>query len=114
MAKRPRQLTLRFSDLANARLTEIWRWNADKYGDAHATEYIEFLKSKTLALRSQYSLGRQVPGRPAYRYMIFKKRPRGHGYVIVYEVLKTEIFVFYYFHTAQDWLTQLEEVLPKT
>ncbi len=44
--------------------------------------------------------------------MTFKKRAHGHGYEIVYEVLKTEIFIFYYFHTAQDWRTQLDELLP--
>ena len=28
---------LRYSLLIKPRLAEIWRWNADKYGEAHAT-----------------------------------------------------------------------------
>jgi plasmid stabilization system protein ParE len=113
MAQRPRRLTLRYSLLIKPRLAEIWRWNADKYGEAHATAYLEFLKSETLALQSDYQRGRVVPIRPSYRYMTIKKRRRGHGYVVVYEVLETEVHIFYYFHTAQDWMTQLQAMLPE-
>ena len=113
MANGPRQLTLRFSELADARLAEIWRWNAEKYGAAHATQYLEFLKSKTRTLETQYAKGRVVPNRVSYRYMTFKKRARGHGYVVVYQVLPDEVFILFYFHTAQDWLRQLEAILPK-
>lgn len=45
--------------------------------------------------------------------MTLKKRARGHGYVVVYQVLETEVYVFYYFHTAQDWMTQLRAMLPE-
>jgi plasmid stabilization system protein ParE len=113
MAQRPRQLRLRFSLLVKPRLAEIWRWNADKYGESHATEYLKFLRNKTRALRSEYLRGREVPGHTSYRYMTFKKRARGHGYVIVYQVLETEVYIFDYFHTAQDWTTQLQAILPE-
>jgi plasmid stabilization system protein ParE len=43
--------------------------------------------------------------------MIFKKRAGGHGHVVVYQVLESEIYVFDYFHTAQDWQARLAEEL---
>ena len=112
MAKKPRQLTLRYSLLVNPRLAEIWRWNADRYGDAHADDFVNFLKRKTSALETEFGKGRGVPNRPGYRYITLKKRARGHGYVVVYQILPTEVYVFYYFHTAQNWLAQLDAMLP--
>lgn len=111
MAERPRKLKLRLSLHVNPRLADIWRWNADKYGDAHATEYVDFLKRRTRELETYYALGREVPTRPAYRYMTFKTRASGHAYVVVYQVLESEIYVFDYFHTAQDWQACLAEEL---
>jgi plasmid stabilization system protein ParE len=113
MAQGPRRLTLSYSLLVKPRLAEIWRWNADKYGEAHATEYLEFLRHQTLSLQSDYQRGRVVPIRPSYRYFTLKKRARGHGYVVVYQVLAAEVYIFYYFHTAQDWMTQLKAMLPE-
>ncbi|MGD0541543.1 MAG: type II toxin-antitoxin system RelE/ParE family toxin [Tepidisphaeraceae bacterium] len=113
MAQRPRQLTLRYSLLVKPRLAEIWQWNAAKYGEAHATEYVEFLRKPTRSLCSDYLRGRVVPNRASYRYMTLKKRARGHGYVVVYQVLETEVHVLYYFHTAQDWMRQLQAMLPE-
>ena len=63
MAEEPGELTLRFSELASARLAEIWRWNANKYGAAHATQNLDFLKRKTCTLQTQYAKGRLVPNR---------------------------------------------------
>jgi plasmid stabilization system protein ParE len=111
MAEKPRQLALRYSLLVKPRLAEIWRWNAERHGEAHATNYLEYLRNRTLALGSEYRGGRVVPGRSSYRYTTFKKRGRGHGYVAVYQVLETEVYIFYYFHTAQDWMKQLQEML---
>jgi|HubBroStandDraft_1064217.scaffolds.fasta_scaffold993307_1 plasmid stabilization system protein ParE len=113
MAQRPRQLELRYSLHVQPRLAEIWRWNARKYGVDHATEYVEFLQRRTLALREEYLAGRAVKDHESYRYMTLKKRARGHGYVVVYQVLEKEVYVFYYFHTAQDWMAQLGEMLPE-
>jgi plasmid stabilization system protein ParE len=112
MAKKPRQLTLRYSLLVNPRLAEVWRWNADRYGVAHADDFVNFLKEKTRALETEFSKGRVIPTRPSYHYITLKKRARGHGYVVVYQILPTEVYVFYYFHTAQDWLAQLDAMQP--
>ena len=111
MAQRPRELTLQYSLLVKLRLAEIWRWNAERYGEDHATKYIGFLEQHTRALKLEYLRGRGVPGRPSYRYITIKKRVKGHGYVVVYQICETEIFIFYYFHTAQDWLGQLQAML---
>jgi len=113
MAQGPRQLTLRYSLLVNPRLAEIWRWNAERYDEAHATKYLDFLERHTRALRTEYLRGRTVPIRPSYRYITIRKRAKGHGYVVVYQIRDTEVFIFYYFHTAQDWLTQLQAMLRK-
>jgi plasmid stabilization system protein ParE len=113
MAQRPRELTLRYSLFVQPRLAEIWRWNADKYGQAHADQFIDFLRSRTLALGSEYQRGRAVSGRPSHRYITLKRRARGHGYVVVYQVLEDEVYIYYYFHTAQDWMTQLRRMLPR-
>lgn len=114
MAERPRELTLQYSLLISPRLAEIWRWNAQRYGEDHATRYVEFLEQKTRTLKTEYVRGHSVPKRPAYRYMTIKRRAKGHGYVVVYEIRETELFIFYYFHTAQDWQAQLETMLPLT
>ena len=113
MAQRPRELTLQYFLLVKPRLAEIWRWNAERYDEDHATKYVGFLKQHTRTLKSEYSRGRAVPGRPSYRYITIKKRVKGHGYVVVYQIRETEIFIFYYFHTAQDWFTQLQAMLTK-
>jgi len=111
MAQKPRQLAIRFSLRINSRLAEIWRWNAERYGDAHATQYVELLRNQTLALRSEYAKGRVVPKSHSYRYLTLKKRSRGHGYVVVYQILEAEVYIIYYFHTAQDWVIQLKTML---
>jgi plasmid stabilization system protein ParE len=113
MAEETRHLNLRYSLLVQPRLEEIWLWNADRYGDRHATQFVDFLRQRTLRLGSDYGKGRPVPTRPSYRHMVLKKRARGHGYVVVYQVLENEVFIFDYFHTAMDWIAQLQSVTPK-
>jgi plasmid stabilization system protein ParE len=114
MAERPRELTLQYSLLVAPRLAEIWRWNAQRYGDEHATRFLEFLDERTRTLKTEFLRGRAVPNRPTYRYLLIRKRTRGHGYVLVYEIRQSEVFILNYFHTAQDWLAQLDEILPKS
>jgi plasmid stabilization system protein ParE len=113
MAKRSRRLTLRYSLHAQRRLAEIWRWNADQYGETYASAFIKFLQDRTRQLETHYANGRAVPDRHSYLYMIIKKRSRGHGYAIIYEISESEVLIFFYFHTAQDWMTQLQAMLPE-
>ena len=111
MAEEPRPLTLRYSSRIEPRLAEIWQWNADRYGEAHADEYVTFLRAETRSLQINYLKGRTVPQFPTYRHISIQTRTKSHGYVVVYEVRATEIYVFYYFHTAQDWQNQLIKML---
>jgi len=113
MAQRSRRLNLKLSDYVNPRLAEIWRWNADKYGEAHATTFVEFLKAETLALTTTYQKGRQISHYPSWRYLTIKKRAKGHGYIVVYEIQPTDVFVLYYFHTAQNWEAKLRLMLRR-
>jgi plasmid stabilization system protein ParE len=112
MAEKPRRLILSYSLLVKPRLAEIWRWSAERFGEKHATKYVDFLESRTRVLESDYLKGKPVPNRPSYRYVVLKTRAKGHGYVVVYQIRPSDIFVLYYFHTAQDWLTQLKELMP--
>jgi hypothetical protein len=50
MAQRAQTLTLQYSLFIERRLAEIWRWNAERYGEDHATNYVEFLEQKTRSL----------------------------------------------------------------
>jgi plasmid stabilization system protein ParE len=113
MAQKPRRLALRYSHLAERRIIEIWRWNADRYDELHAAKYVSFLEKRARALASEYSRGRPVPNRPTYYYVTVKKRAGGHGYVVVDQIREAEVVIFYYFHTAQDWLAELEAMLFK-
>jgi plasmid stabilization system protein ParE len=113
MAQRSRQLNLRYSLLVKPCLAEIWRWNVERYGEVHATQYVDFLETQTRALQLDYLRGQPVPNRPSYRYVTIKKRSKGHGHIVVYEIRETEVFIFYYFHTAQDWQTQLEAMFEE-
>lgn len=88
MAAEARRLSVSLSLRALASLEEIWEWNGRTYGADHADRYIEFLRTQTQNLATTYALGRPVPTRPSYRYVLIRRRRRqGHGHVAVYEVV---------------------------
>jgi plasmid stabilization system protein ParE len=89
-------------------LNVIWDWNAQKYGNVHADAYIEFLRRETDRLDTEYGRGRIVGAISTLRYRLIRRRKKGYGHVVVYEV-KAGVLVriLRYFHTAQDWQTKL-------
>ena len=110
MAAEPRKLSVSLSNRALASLEEIWEWNAKTYSVEHADRYIEFLRTQTQDLATTYAVGRPVPTRPSYRYATIRRRRRkGHGHVVVYEIIGDSVYVLNYFHTAQDWQNTLRE-----
>jgi plasmid stabilization system protein ParE len=110
MAAEPRRLSVALSVRALASLEDIWEWNAKTYGTGHADRYVEFLLTQTQNLAGTYAAGRPVPTRPAYRYVLIRRRRRkGHGHIVVYEVVRDSVYVLDYFHTAQDWQNALRE-----
>jgi plasmid stabilization system protein ParE len=71
------------------------------------------LESQTRALQTEYLRGTIIPERRGYRFITVKSKSKGHGYFVVYEVLSTEVLIFNYFHTAQDWRRRLRSMLPE-
>lgn len=103
MASRPTPLTVAIAPTALNEISAIWRWNADEYGVSHADRYIDFLTDAIYSLATTHSLGRMVDGRPDLRYIVIKRRSRGHGHVAVYTVDEEHVNLLHVFHTAQDW-----------
>lgn len=96
-------MTLLFSPESLRSLDAIWLWNAEQHGPDHADHYLAFLLSETRRLITSPLVGSVVPLRPALRYLLLRRRKRGHGHVIVYQIAGQTIRVLDYFHTAQDW-----------
>jgi len=88
-------------------LDGIWRWNAERYGVPHADEYLRYLKDGIDGLATGYTKGKTVGGRPDLRYVLLRRRAKGHGHVAVYSFDEKEVQVLHIFHTAQDWQREL-------
>jgi plasmid stabilization system protein ParE len=101
-------LTIDYTPEALSDLDAIWDWNAGKYSNAHADRYIEFLQRQTDRLKSN-SHGLPVPMRPDFNYLTIRRRSKGYGHVVVYEMVENRIRILRYFHTSQDWQNQLIE-----
>jgi plasmid stabilization system protein ParE len=95
-------LTLDYTPDALSDLNEIWDWNASQYSNLHVDRYIEFLQKQTDRLRSNFP-GNPVPTRPDFKYLTIRRRSKGHGHVVVYEVMGNRIRILRYFHTSQNW-----------
>jgi addiction module RelE/StbE family toxin len=108
MARKPPRLTVDITPNARRDLHSIWDYNCDTYDVDHADRYMDFLADQTKKLRTEYLQGKSVPTRPDYRYRSIRKG-RGHGYVLVYQVVNDAVEVIHYFHTAQDWQGKLEQ-----
>lgn len=102
-------MNLLFSPESLRSLDAIWLWNADQHGPDHADRYLAFLLSETRRLIISPLVGSAVPTRPALRYLLLRKRKRGHGHVAVYQVAGQTVRILDYFHTAQDWQRKVTE-----
>ncbi len=109
MARIPSRLTVAFSARSRRDLGDIWEWNAERYGTEHADSYLSFLRRETHQLGSASHPGRPVESSPAYRYHVIRRRSRGYGHVAVFWIDGETLHVLRYFHTAQDWETQIAE-----
>ena len=109
MARESRNLTVSLSQPALRALDEIWDWNVQNYGLAHADKYIAFLLTETNKLSTRFFAGRAVPTVPRLSYIVIRRRRRGHGHLAVYELIGDGITVLNFYHTAQDWQAKLSE-----
>ncbi|MGD0540438.1 MAG: type II toxin-antitoxin system RelE/ParE family toxin [Tepidisphaeraceae bacterium] len=97
-----------FAPQALANLDEIWDWNAEQYGRAHANSYAEFLQRRTDRLSTDYAHGKPVPTNPKLYYRVIQRKKKRHGHIVVYEVNDDDVVrILRYFHTAQDWQNKL-------
>lgn len=103
MAKKERELIVRYSVDAALTLEQIWNWNARKYDEVHADAYLESLRREIAKLKLLHASGRFVPGRADLRYMNLRKKPRSHGHVAVYRVVDNVVEIVNLYHTAQNW-----------
>ncbi len=78
----------------------------------HADAYIDFLRGETDRLKTEYARGRTAPTVSLLLYRVIQKKQKGHGHVVVYEVIGGAVVrVIRYFHTAQDWHIRLAREL---
>jgi plasmid stabilization system protein ParE len=108
MASKPRKL-ISYTSRSNQSLDEIWEWNAKTYDRDHARDYIEYIRSEIDKLSTRWHLGQTVETRPMFRYWTITKRPRGHGHIVVYEVVNDSIIIVNVYHTSQNWKAKLDE-----
>ena len=105
-------MTVTFSPAAKQSLNQIWDHNAREHDADHADRYIAFLRYGLDHLTTDHRQGKPVPGSPTTRYVIFRRRLKGHGHVAVYEFVNETIYVVNLYHTAQDWPTRLAHDHP--
>ena len=96
-------LPIVYADNALDELGEIADWNEKTYGHDHARRYIAFLEDRIERLGVSYTRGKAVGTRPELRYVIIRRRSKGHGHVVVYKFNHEFLSVLHVFHTAQNW-----------
>jgi len=91
--KKPGKVTVQLSPRADRQLWEIWRWNANEYGEKHAHLYRDFLLSKIQKLSHAPTLGRELLEFPGVRRLVIKKRKSSHGHMAFYALqLGTDLY----------------------
>jgi plasmid stabilization system protein ParE len=107
MATEKPALTIIHSPAAIDELHGIWTWNAQTYGTVHADRYLRYLKICIDKLAVEPQRGRPMSARPDLRYILIRRKSRGHGHVAVYHCTDKEVHILHVFHTAQNWRTRL-------
>lgn len=86
-----------FSQAALLPLDQIWLWNAEAHGRDHARTYVAFLVAEAGKLGGDsgvgHHLGRPVPNLPHLRYVVIRRRARGHGHLAVFQQIRDAIVV---------------------
>ena len=111
-AKRGQSLPVVYAPAALADLDRIWDWNEQTYNRSHAARYVDFLERHIDALSELHPRGKVVETRPEFRYIIIRRKGKGHGHVAVYWFDENRVSVLHVFHTAQDWQTLLADETP--
>jgi plasmid stabilization system protein ParE len=104
-----RTLTVVYATKAIKQLGEIWDWNEQHYSLDHAERYIQYLERHIDTLSDGYEQGKPISSRPDLRYILIRRKSRGHGHVAVYKIKQEQVRVLYVFHSARDWQAKLAE-----
>ena len=106
-AKARRTLPVTYAPAALQELDAIWDWNEKSYGRTHAAGYLDYVERQLARLGRWHGQGAIVSVRPDLRYIIIRRKAKGHGHVVVYRVSEIEVSVLHVFHTAQDWQSKV-------
>lgn len=111
MATSPPTLTVVFTRQAYRDLDEIWDWNAERDGAAHATDYVKFLEGKISGLATKYLDGRPVKGFPELHQLAMKRSRQGHFHIAIYEIDEAAkaVNILHVYQDRQDIAGRLEE-----
>jgi plasmid stabilization system protein ParE len=90
-------------------LDAIWDWNAAAHSREHAVSYLEFLLNHIEGLDVRHEQGNPVGRGTNLRYILIRRKSRGHGHVAVYRINAVTVDVLHDFHTAQNWQSKLDE-----
>jgi plasmid stabilization system protein ParE len=112
MASPELTLTVVLSPTAIDELHAIWLWNAVRYSTRHADEYVRYLKGQIDELARRYSHGTPVSSRPDLRYIVIRRKPKGHAHLAAYRVAGNAVNVLHVFHSARDWQAKLTGEKP--
>jgi plasmid stabilization system protein ParE len=107
-SKKREALKVVYSARAIRQLNEIWNWNFERYGEAHADGYIEFLQTCIDALAKYPTRGKLIESRPGVRYYVMSRKAKGHAHIAIYSAAEKSLNVSHIFHSAQNWQRKIE------
>lgn len=105
MATSEPQLNVILSRDAEDDLIEIWGDNVELYKSIdHADRYLEFLRRGINQLSITYADGPELEGFPEFRYVILRKRKKGHGHYVIYDIDEADqvVTVLRVYHSRMD------------
>ncbi len=84
-------------------LDKIWQWNAEHNGASRANAYTRTLDHVIGELSQGYTRGGRVGSASELKYVLVRRKGKGHRHVVVYRIEADIVNVLHVFHTAQDW-----------
>jgi plasmid stabilization system protein ParE len=100
---------LKVTNRADVDLSEIWIYNADRYGIDHADKYHDFLLRELGSLLDHPTWGKEVEGVIGLLYTVMKMRSGGHGHTAYYQVDGQEVRIVRILHTSMRSIDHLQE-----
>jgi plasmid stabilization system protein ParE len=70
---------------------------------------VNSLKRDIYDLAHRHGQGHVASVRPDLRYIIIRRKAKGHGHVAVYRTDDKDVSVLHVFHTSQDWQALLAD-----